>query len=148
MCLNQNKLTSQAKNHEQTKIIKWLNIEKMYNMIYLYRFLTLIYGLQGICIKKGAQSPQVFKGSTLSWGTLRQLVGHWKLLEVSSPFILYTFICSLYFCKLYYLENYHLASVSLYIVILQTVILHTVFLQIVISRLTCDWCFFFVLVGG
>ena len=47
---------------------------------------------------------------TLSWGTLRQLVRSWKLLEVSSLFISCNFIYSLQSCKLYHLTNGHLAN--------------------------------------
>ena len=70
--------------------------------------------------------------NTLSRGTLQQLVGSWKLLEVSYLFILCTFICSFQSCKLCNLENCYLASV-----ILQTVIFH----------LTCGLCFFFAMMG-
>ena len=65
--------------------------------------------------------------NTLSRGTLQQLVGSWKLLEVSYLFILCIFTYSLQSCKMCYLENCHLAFV-----VLQTVILY----------LTCGLCFF------
>ena len=42
---------------------------------------------------------------TLSRGTLRQLVGPWKLLEVSSLPIPCIFLYNLQFCKLYHLAN-------------------------------------------
>ena len=48
--------------------------------------------------------------NTLSRGTLWQLVGRQKLLEVSSLAISCILICSLQSCKMYYLANYHLAS--------------------------------------
>ena len=47
---------------------------------------------------------------TLSRGTLRQLVGPWKLLEVSYLSISCIFIYSLLSCKLYHLANCYLAN--------------------------------------
>ena len=144
MCLNQNKLTSQAKNHEQTKIIKWLNIEKMYNMIYLYRFLNFDMWSSRNLYQKGSPIFTSFQGLNSQPGHLG--IGS-SLRSVLLSFFTPSFVANS-------LANYTILKiiilhiVILQTVILQTIILHTVFLQIVISRLTYDWCFFFVPVGG
>ena len=69
VCLNQNKLTSQVKNREQTKIIKSLEYSENVHYDYLYSILTLICDLQGIWSKR-AKSSQVFKGSTCWLGVI------------------------------------------------------------------------------
>ena len=84
------------------------------------RWLTLFQGFADAWRANWGQACLAYLYSsldTLSRGTLRQLVGPWKLLKVSSLSISCIFICSLQSSKLYHLANYHFANCT----ILQTV---------------------------